>query len=256
MMETLKNLYYRWIEPWKQGSSPMEIRRAILDEVESRAVAVGDGKKIFPFDRLHVHLRAESPEQRAVLEGVIQEGWDLERSIHRLLESIDCRVPTRLDLRYHVNEEDDPRFDGRSYFIEYLQTESLPADGGRPVLELQVVQGTTPEATYVTQASRLHIGRSPEVLDRHGRLQRRNEIAFDEDGEINTSVSRQHATIRYDEESRAYWVRDNNSAGGTRIFRSGQPLSVGRHRQGVRLRDGDELSLGRAQILVTIQRSE
>ncbi len=256
MIETLKNLYFKWIEPWSQGSSPMEIRRAILDEVEGHAVAIGDGKKIFPFDRLRIHLRADGPEQRAVLEGVIQEGWDLERAIQRLLERIDCRVPGRLDLRYHVSEEDDPRFDGRSYFVEYQQTESLPADGGRPVLELQVVQGTATEETYVTSASRIHIGRSPEVLDRHGRLERRNEIAFAEDGEINATVSRQHATIRYDDDSRSYWVRDNNSAGGTRIFRSGQPLSVGRHRQGVRLRDGDELSLGRAQILVKIQRSE
>ena len=254
MIETLKKLYAQWIEPWNQGSSPMEIRRAILDEIESRAVAVGDGKKIFPFDQLGIHLRAESPEQRAVLEGVIQEGWDLERAVHRLLERIDCRVSTRLSLLYHITEDDDPRFADRSFYVDYQQTESLPADGGRPVLELRIERGTTPEEVYVTSASRIHLGRSSEVLDRHGRLQRRNEIAFEEKGEINATVSRQHATIRYDEESRAYWVRDNNSAGGTRIFRSGQPLAVGRHRQGVRLRDDDELTLGRAQILVKIQR--
>ena len=256
MMETLRNLYLKWIEPWSRGSSPMEIRRAILDEVAARAVAVGGGKKIFPFDRLRIHLRAEDAERRAVLEGVIQDGWDLERAIRRLLESIDCRIPAQLAIGYNVTADDDPRFAGRSYFIEYQQSESLPADGGRPVLELRVVRGTTPEEVYVTSASRLHIGRSPEVLDRHGRLERRNEIAFGEEGGINATVSRQHATIRYDEESRGYWVRDNNSAGGTRIFRSGQPLSVGRHRQGVRLRDGDELSLGRAQILVTIRSAD
>ncbi len=58
--------------------------------------------------------------------------------------------------------------------------------------------------------------------------------------------------MRYDEAARVYTLRDNNSATGTRIFRDGRSIEVGRHRQGVRLQDGDEISFGRAQVRVRV----
>ncbi len=256
MKETLKTFYARWLEPWSSGSSPIEIRRGILDQVEAKAVAVGGGKKIFPYDRLRIHLLAADPEQRSVLEGVLADGWDLEASIQQVLDKIGCQIPSGLKLKYVLDEAEDHRFGDRSFFIEYLQSAAPPTDNERPILEIKVVSGKTSEEVYTTQAARIHIGRLPEVLDNHGRLERRNEIAFSEKGEINASVSRKHASIRYDDETRAYWIRDNNSAGGTRIFRDGRPISVGRHLKGVRIQDGDEISLGRAQIAIRLRRGE
>ncbi len=56
------------IRPWDTGGSPMEIRRAILDELETKVVAVGHGKKILPYRKLRLHLLAEDPEQRIILD--------------------------------------------------------------------------------------------------------------------------------------------------------------------------------------------
>ncbi len=252
MIEHLKNLYRKWIRPWDWGESPIEIRRAILDQIESKVVAVGGGRKLFPYHRLRIHLLAADGEQRAVLESAAKGGWDLERSIREVFERVGCLQPPVLELEYEITGDADPSFGDRRFLIEYGQAEEVEAPAVRPSLELRVTRGTADKEVYRTSASRLHIGRLAEVFDQQGRLERRNEVAFTDEGDDNATVSRQHASIRYDEEIRGYFLRDDYSAAGTRIFRQGRPIEVGSHRQGVRLRDGDEVSFGRAQVVVSI----
>ena len=86
-----------------------------------------------------------------------------------------------------------------------------------------------------------------DVFDGHGRLRRRNHVAFDDEGEQNATVSREHAQIRFSQESGEYRLVDDRSAYGTRIFRDGRPIDVSsRDRRGIRLREGDQIYLGRA----------
>ncbi len=250
MIELLKKLHRRWIRPWAWGDSPMEIQRAILDEIETKVVALGGGRKLFPYDRLRLHLLAVDPEQRAILDSAAKGGWDLERSIRDSLEGVGCPAPSSLELAVEITGEADPAFGDRRFFVEYGQSPEVKAPAGRPSLELSVTRGTAAEEVYRTSASRIYIGRLVEVFDQQGRLERRNEVAFADEGEVNATVSRKHASIRYDEGSRAYFLRDDYSAAGTRIFRDGRPVEVGSHRQGVQLRDGDEVSFGRAQVVV------
>ena len=58
---------------------------------------------------------------------------------------------------------------------------------------------------------------------------------FLEEGEVNQTVSREHARITWDGAEACYWLRDEGSAYGTRIFRDGRSIDVsGRDPRGVR----------------------
>ncbi|NDJ75015.1 MAG: FHA domain-containing protein [Chloroflexi bacterium] len=63
-------------------------------------------------------------------------------------------------------------------------------------------------------------------------------------------VSRRHATIIQDDDNKALYIEDLNSTNGTRI--NGFALEP---RRRYRLRDGDELELGRVQMVLRFVRS-
>jgi hypothetical protein len=411
-----------WGKPWLAGSEPVELHRAILEEVESQVVAVGGGRKVFPFDRVEVKLLAATPAERGRLEAVAQEGWDLEREIRERLKARGVRVPERLEVPLQVTDVDGPEFGGRRYAVAFSRsaapgsgaaapavgaatvavpvatgagagaagraagsttgvpagaagalavdagtagaagafgavTAPLPGTGGAPLasniagmsgteevsgiegvpgqpaaaagagdegrgaggaggagapgagvaasgalgvagepavaggarpaaqeggergdprsgfaelptaklarpaeaapwpaLRLSVLKGKAVREVYAFAADRIQLGRLEEVLDHTGRVRRRNDVAFLEEGDVNETVSREHARITWDAASRAYWLRDEGSASGTIIFRAGRPIEVSRHdRRGVRLQSGDELYLGRAALLLEIE---
>src|ERR1700712_2873950 len=93
-----------WLKPWMKGSSPLEIRRAILDDVESHVVAVGEGRRIFPHNLLRVHLRVAGP-----------------------LAETGCPLPPGFELHVDLDEEDHPRFAERRFYVEYLNAEAPAA---------------------------------------------------------------------------------------------------------------------------------
>jgi hypothetical protein len=264
-----------WLKPWMTGSSPLEIRRAILDDVEARVIAVGEGKRIFPNNLLRLHLLVPDPEERVRFEAVVREGWDLEREIAERLAERGCPLPAGFGVEVAFDEEPHPRFGERRFYIEYLNRESpsspaAPAKtvadvsgtapaiaagpaptGTRPTLELTVLKGTATQRVYELEGPRVHLGRLAEVVDSDGRVRRRNDVAFLEVGEINSTVSREHARISWDAETGGYWLRAEQNASGTRIYRDGRTIDVSSNdRRGVRLQPGDEVYLGRACVKV------
>jgi len=242
-----------WIKPWTTGTSPLEIRRAVLDDAEARVIAVGEGKRIFPFNRLTIHLLAPDPEERAALEAAAREGWALELEIAGRLRDHDCPVPPDLTVETVFDDEPLPQFGDRRFFVEYTKGETAPAAAkpSRPMLELTVLKGDATQHVYELETPRIFLGRLEEVLDADGRVRRRNDVAFREEGEINTTVSREHARITWDDESAGYWLRAEQNASGTRIYRAGRTIEVSAHdRRGVRLQPGDEIYLGRACVKV------
>jgi predicted component of type VI protein secretion system len=89
------------------------------------------------------------------------------------------------------------------------------------------------------------------VVDADGRVRRRNQVAFREEGDINTTVSREHARTTWDDATGGYWLRAEQNASGTRIIRAGKTIDVSAHdRRGVRLQAGDEIYLGQACVKV------
>jgi FHA domain len=250
----------QWGRPWAAGTEPVEIHRAILEDIESQVVAVGGGRRVFPFETVEVRLLATSPEERTRLEAIAQEGWDLPREVRERLKAQGVRVPEGLAIPVQVTEEPAPEFGDRRYALGFRKAAEKEGEGpgrarniARPVLHLTVLKGKAVEDSYDLNADRIYLGRLEEVLDAAGRVKRRNDVAFLEEGELNQTVSREHARIAWDPESHAFWLRDEGSASGTLLFRSGRSIEVSRHdRRGVKLEDGDEVYLGRAAVKVGI----
>jgi hypothetical protein len=247
----------RLMRPWHSGTEPLEVRRAVLEEIEGRVVAVGNGRRIFPFNRIEVRLLAPDPEERVLFEAVVREGWDLEREVRERLRDLDARFPPDLGVEVSFAERGGAEYGDRRFriFCHRLEGAAPEAVGNRPVLDLTVLQGKATRHVYTFNAAdRIAVGRLEEVLDADGRVKRRNEVAFLEEGEVNATVSREHARIVWDEAEAEYRLRDDGSASGTRLLRDGKSLEVSRHdRRGVRLRSGDEIYFGRACVKVSLR---
>lgn len=257
-LDDLLGTLRRWSRPWETGSEPLEVRRALLEEVERQVVAVGGGRRVFPFQRLEVYLLAPS-EERARWEAILQEGWDLRKEIQEHLESLGARVPPGLSVAVQVVEQGGPEFGERRFRVIYHRGDSAAAapeklSSPRPALDLTVLHGKAGQQVYTLTAERVCLGRLAEVVDAEGRVSRRNDVAFLDTEGTNQTVSRAHARIAWDEEAQAFRLRDEQSAAGTRILREGRQIEVSGHdRRGVRLHSGDEIYLGRACVKVRLR---
>lgn len=258
------------LKPWMRGTSPLEVRRAVLDDAESHVVAAGEGRRIYPYNHLRVHLLVPDPEERARFEAVVREAWDLQREIAGRLAESGCPLPAGFAVEVVFDEEAHPRYGDRRFYVEYLNEApaappaAVPVPGApmaagteRTTLELTVLKGTASQRVYELDAPRVYLGRLEEVTDPDGRVRRRNDVAFLEVGEINSTVSREHARIAWDAEGGGWWLRAEQNASGTRIYRGGRTIDVSSHdRRGVRLQPGDEIYLGRACVKVGMRGKE
>ncbi|HVS16839.1 MAG TPA: FHA domain-containing protein [Thermoanaerobaculia bacterium] len=252
LMRGLEELSERVTGPWRQGSSLLEIQRSIVDDVAEKVAEIGSGKRVFPYHRVEVDLRFVTDEERAVAAAALEAGWagELKERIATRLEEMRC-LPVELAVAVAVREEPSPA-DGpfHELHVERVEEREEPvaaAAASRPVLALEVIRGAAEETVYRFDQERVLIGRLVDVLDQHGRIKRRNHLAFLDEGDENETVSREHARIVWRDEPSGWWLADERSAYGTRIFRDGKPIDVSsRDRRGVRLKDGDEIYLGRA----------
>lgn len=246
-----------WVRPWEMGTEPMEVRRAVLEEIEARVVAAGGGKRVFPYNRVRVHLLVGGADERAQLEAVVREGWNLEEEVRRRIRERGAEPPPGFSVEVAYTEEAGPEFGGRHFHVAYERIEAegpRPGEAGRPLLELTVMKGQATQQVYSLESDRIYLGRLQEVIDHEGRVRRRNDVAFLEEGEVNQTVSREQARITWDAETRGYWLRAEPGASATRIFRDGRAIEVSRQdRRGVRLQAGDEVYLGRACLKVGLR---
>jgi hypothetical protein len=97
-----------WGRPWLAGTEPVELHRAILEEVDAQVVAVGGGRRVFPFDRVEVKLLAPTPEDAARLAAIAEAAWDLDREVAARLKAAGATVPPGLAVTLQVTEEDAP----------------------------------------------------------------------------------------------------------------------------------------------------
>ena len=117
-------------------------------------------------------------------------------------------------------------------------------------VRLTVITGSAEEQQLCLKKKRIHLGRLAEVIDADGRLTRKNDVAFRDDGQApNPSVSRAHAHIEFDPEKAVFRLFDDRSAHGTSIIRDGSVIPVPQGpSKGVALRHGDEIVLGQASL--------
>lgn len=230
------------------GMELLEIRRDILEGVRDRIEPRGAGKSLFPYNSVSIQIAAENDEERDVREAAFAGADGLEQDIAGLLHEAGCPMPAGFKVTVEVVEDSALAGIGRPFQIDYQRSkgavERASTPNARPAMKLTVVRGQTGAAEYAIDAERVNIGRLKEVVGDKDGLRRRNDVAF---AETETTVSREHAHIRYDAESGKYRLYDSGSQRGTSIFRDGRRLEAPRVR-GVQLRSGDEIHVGDARV--------
>ena len=230
-----------------QKKELLEIRRDILEEVRSQIEPKGSGKYVFPYNSIAIHLAARDEPEQALFQAAFAENGALEEDISALLAEAGC--PARLAVSIDIAI--DPALKGaeQAFRIAYSSGEKRAekkAVAVRSSAKLTVVRGSADPSELVSHASRVNIGRLREVVGEKEGLRRRNDIAF---ADNETTVSREHAYLRYDADAGRYRVCDYQSTRGTSVFRDGRRIEVPRaSTRGVQLESGDEIHVGDARI--------
>jgi hypothetical protein len=243
---------------------PLEIRRAILGDIEQKIEPVGRDKKMFPFRQLRVRLFASDPQRRAIFKAVFVENRRLEKHIVELLRRNYVDLPA--DLHVSVSLVKRALLADGSGALDYcVDYESEPAKAQLkremsvlPDVHLTTLRGHTTKKSYRLTKSRINLGRLAEVIDHHHRVVRRNDVVFQEGGtDLDQTVSREHAHIRLDEKTGEFRLHDDGSAYGTRILREDQTIEVqASNRRGAKLCPGDEIFLGQASLRFNVQKKK
>lgn len=229
----------------------LEIRRDILNDVRDHIQPRGEGKSLFPYNVVSIHIAAADHTHRALLEQAFTHDNELDGTISALLAEAGCAPHSPLQITVTVAENPAA---GNALRIDYSSTPApaapQPTAPARPAARLTVVQGDANPSDYNIDSDRINIGRLKEVVSDKDGLRRRNHIAF---AETETTVSREHAFLRYDAETGKFRLYDSNSQRGTIVFRDGRRLQVPKgSAHGFQLRSGDEIHLGSARLLFEI----
>jgi hypothetical protein len=232
---------------------PLEIVHSIVEAVDPEIQAGGRGRRVFPFNRITLSVLAPSRDARARFEAVVAGEPPLRQRIVDRLRSAGCEV---VDLAVEVVyvTRAQKSWKHPAFQIDFARVTPVGAADVRPDpkdtrLELTISRGVAERRTYAFMARRIDLGRCAEVRDSRNRLIRTNHVAFAEgSGDVNQSVSRQHAHIGY--ASGDYRLYDDRSAHGTSILRNGKTVAVPTGSRGVRLHSGDEIVLGEARVRI------
>lgn len=223
------------------------VHRAILEEVAGKIQTVARGQRIFPYPHVTVTLASADPDRRTLYQAAFANEGRLEKDIRETLEGAQCQLPKDFRVDVKTAETGD-----RNFEIAYSAEGVRPVQAAAPTEEprdtvgrLIVVKGHTSRPEYTLDRPRVNLGRLAELTDSEQRIVRRNDVVFEEGDEVNATVSRKHAHIR--RESGEYRLVDDESEFGTRVFRDGRSIEVPKgNRRGEKLRNGDEIYLGRA----------
>lgn len=251
LLKTEQNIRKRVENAFGHGSAqtPLEVRREILEQVESRIVVDISGAS-FPFSRIVIALRPPSEVLREVFQTAFLHDNSLKEDILEKLRDAKVHFPGNLDVvvEFHAVEMEKEAPETGPWFTLDLVRPNPAQPRRAPEVRLKVVKGTAERPSYEMEQERILIGRLPEVLDREGRMVRRNDVVFLDNGdEINGTVGRAHARIWFDGEKQEYYVMDEVSRYGTQIFRQGRSIEApGGNPRGIRLCSGDEIYFGQA----------
>ena len=89
-----------------QGDEPpevAEIRLAILDQVREKSYRLG-GKKVFPFNLVHIHVRGIEDRRAPTFTGKFFRAY-FEQELRGSLDRSECRYPEDLSVEVDVAHE-------------------------------------------------------------------------------------------------------------------------------------------------------
>jgi len=246
----------------RSATAPIEILHAVLDRAETEIQDIGRGRRVFPFNRVRVHVIAAPGDRKARARfGAAADGPpSLAERLAERLRSAGCAVDVvQTEILYARRR--GPAWADADFHIEFDRAETAPPASARPAgaesvnrIRLSVLKGSAGQRNYLLGTGRIDIGRSVDVVDQRQRLLRTNHVAFGEEGhDANRTVSRRHAHIDYSESDRCYRIWDDRSAHGTSVIRDGRTIKVPAGARGIKLQSGDEIALGHARLRVMIE---
>jgi hypothetical protein len=234
----------------EKGMEPSVVRQEILSQIESRIISDASGK-VFPFAKIIVHLQPQTKLERNAIEEALIQKDALTSDIVQLLNNVQARYPEELEALVEFREYSEPDETElplpHPFEMDFIKL-NAPRRQDIPEANLVILKGMTEQPEYTMKKDRILIGRSREVLDREGRMVRKNDIVFlEKEEEINSSVGRAHARILFDHEEGEYCIQDEASRYGTRILRGGSVIEVpSGDSAGIHLQSGDEIYCGQA----------
>ncbi len=232
------------------ASTPLELLQAVLDELERKVQPGGRGVRLFPYNRIVVHV-AQPNVDRAAVEAIFRQ---LERRLRDRLKELKCDAPPTIAARVSFSRR--PADGTPVVSVECLsepETAAPPATAAPPypTVMIAIVKGRCDRPEYSFADPVILVGRTAELVDAHGRV-RRNHVAFSEEADgVSETVARAHARLQF--EGGAYRLFNESRSNPTYVLREGRNHQVvAQDPQGLRLQSGDEIHLGRAVIRVTI----
>jgi len=237
-----------------RGLEPLEVRAAVLDEIESRTVPGPKGTCLFPFDEVRVELLGGTSEEIAALEATLDSDGGLEAAARARLVDRSCPAPA-LVVRVASAATEPGTIAETRYRVAFRRGSVRPAQEPiAPTLVVTVGSGTAATRCELAHG-RLDIGRVADVRDRDGRLVRENALVIPDTYDPHGTVSRRHVHITATSNAAGhvvFRVYDDGSRYGTDVVRHGHTIAVHAGPPGVTLRDGDELHLGEASASVSL----
>jgi hypothetical protein len=235
---------------------PSAVRQEILDQVRSKIID-DSGSRLFPFGKVIVRMTPQTETQKDAIHEALLMKDTLKTDILQMLQEAKAQYPNEFEALIELGESrGNDRLQTLTkpvFEVDFIRTPVLPNQKA-PETKLRVIKGVTEKPEYALNKHRILIGRSPEVLDREGRIVRRNDVVFlENDEEVNNSVGRTHARIWFDSARNAFFILDEGSRYGTRILRGGAVLDVpSGEPDGIELQSGDDVYLGQACLRFTL----
>jgi hypothetical protein len=245
-----------WFDPPLTGNAqPLEVREAVIDDIEQHVEPVDSGRRALPFNRVTVFVLAPDKSERARLEAALSGLADAVRS--RLAE-IQCPAPPGFMIEVRYIKQPRPEWTpGQRLVIDYNVRAAAAGTTAAPALAppvtLTVVRGEATQPEFTLAGPQIHIGRTAKPVDGRGRARINHVVFVEGSDEHSRTVGRAHASIRFDAERGEYRLLDDGSHNGTRVIRDGRSLDVvPRDPTGVVIRSGDEIEFGTAAVRVTV----
>lgn len=119
------------------AKTPLEIRREILEQVESR-IMPDRGGKVFPFGGVIVRLRPPDQAMRDILQAAFVEDRSLEDETRQLLSDSGVSIHERFQVLVEF-EPAGPETGLPLFSVEFVGVEDLP-EPPRPAAQLVVIK--------------------------------------------------------------------------------------------------------------------
>ena len=224
----------------------LEIRRDVLEEIRDRIKPAGNGRNVFPYEGIAIRLATQGVAQQELFQAAFSDKANgLERDIRDLLAEAEVPVPPELTVIVEAVEDPTVALSGHPFQLEFASRKGQ-VSSTRPPATLKVLRGDAEPTEYAIKSDRVNIGRMTEVTGERDGLRRRNDLAF---ADTEATISREHASIRFDTTTGKFRIFDSSSQRGTIIFREGRRLEVPRGAaRGTQLQSGDEIHLGEARV--------